>query len=381
MMALKLTGPQPASGGFIRWWLDELGSVLPRRLAPARAPRQGFLLRRRGEALEVLRQRGRGAAPLGLLELPPPLPATTDEDMLRPPALSPAARGLVDTLAQRRVPAVLLLEPGDGLLCADTLPAGAEAEVERIMPHRVDLLTPWPQDRVLAGYRVTGRTKDGQLEIRLGVAPKARVEPVLSRLAAYGVTLDAVDLPGEDGEPSGLNLLGTKPARGGRRWRVLGFLLLAALLVGGAAASVDAYEAYQQLAAQQRFAEALEQRLADLSQLTGDVDTLRKTATFIPEQQRATPSPTVVMEVLSRLLPDSVWLDAVTLDGREVTLSGYAEDAAQVLPIIESSPHFKEAQFRAPSTRVTVPGPGGGTREVERFSLSAKVEPMAEPQP
>jgi general secretion pathway protein L len=85
--------------------------------------------------------------------------------------------------------------------------------------------------------------------------------------------------------------------------------------------------------------------------------------------------------VLSRLLPDSVWLDAVTLDGREVTLSGYAEDAAQVLPIIESSPHFKEAQFRAPSTRVTVPGPGGGTREVERFSLSAKVQPMADAQP
>ncbi len=381
MMAANLSGPQAASGGFLRWWLDELGSALPRRMAPARAPRQGYLLRRQGEALEVLRQRGRGAASLGLLELPPPLPATTDDDVLPPHALSPAARGLVDTLTQRKVPAVLLLEHGDGLLCADTLPAGAEADVERIMPHRVDLLTPWPQDRVLAGYRVTGRTKDGQLEVRLGVAPKARVEPVLARLAAYGVTLDAVDLAGEDGEPSGLNLLGTKPKGGGRRWRNLGLLALLVLLAGGAFAGLDAYEAYQQLAARERFAAALDQRLADLSQLTSDVDALRKTAIFIPDQQRATPSPTVVLEVLSRLLPDSVWLDTVTLDGHEVTLSGYAEDAAQVLPIIESSPHFKEAQFRAPSTRVTVPGPGGGTREVERFSLSAKVQPMADAQP
>jgi general secretion pathway protein L len=162
---------------------------------------------------------------------------------------------------------------------------------------------------------------------------------------------------------------------------VLGFLLLAALLVGGAAAGVDAYEAYQQLAARQRFADALEQRLADLPRLQAEVEALRKNATFIPEQQRATPSPTVVLEALSRLLPDSVWLDSVSLDDHEVTLSGYAEDAAQVLPIIESSPHFKEAQFRAPSTRVTVPGPGGGTRDVERFSLSAKVQPMADPQP
>ena len=89
-MAANLSGPQAASGGFLRWWLDELGSALPRRMAPARAPRQGYLLRRQGEALEVLRQRGRGAASLGLLELPPPLPATTDDDVLPPHALSPA---------------------------------------------------------------------------------------------------------------------------------------------------------------------------------------------------------------------------------------------------------------------------------------------------
>ena len=381
MMAANLSGPQAASGGFLRWWLDELGSALPRRMAPARAPRQGYLLRRQGEALEVLRQRGRGAASLGLLEPPPPLPATTDDDVLPPHALSPAARGLVDTLTQRKVPAVLLLEHGDGLLCADTLPAGAEADVERIMPHRVDLLTPWPQDRVLAGYRVTGRTKDGQLgSARL--APKARVlEPVLARLAAYGVTLDAVDLAGEDGEPSGLNLLGTKPKGGGRRWRNLGLLALLVLLAGGAFAGLDAYEAYQQLAARQRFAAALDQRLADLSQLTSDVDALRKTAIFIPDQQRATPSPTVVLEVLSRLLPDERLArhgdarrargDALGLRrGRGAGAADHRELAALQGGAVPRAQHAGDG-----------PVPAVGRARSKRFSLSAKVQPMADAQP
>lgn len=383
-MATKISGAETgASGDFLSWWIDELTSALPGRVRRrSRAPRQSLILRRRsGDVLELFRHKGRALTRLGQLELPPPLPATLGE-AADAHVLPYESRRLVEFLGRRSVPAVYLLEHEEGLLCPDLLPAGAENDVERIMPHRVDMLTPWPAGRVHAGHKVLGRRKDGQVDVLLGVAPKAAVDPTLARLAAYGVRVDAVDILDEGGDPSGLNLLAERgPRRGARRWVVIGLAALALLAVGAAFAGLDAWQVRGQLQARERYADGLDRRLADLPQLRAAIDALKKDAGFIPAQQRRTPSPTVVLEVISRLLPDSVWLDAVSLEGDEVNLSGYAEDAAQVLPIIESSPHFREAQFRAPSTRVSVPGPGGGTRDVERFSLSARVEPSGDPEP
>jgi hypothetical protein len=47
-MATNLSGSSPAaSGGFLRWWLDELGAAMPRRRGIAATRRRGFLLRPR----------------------------------------------------------------------------------------------------------------------------------------------------------------------------------------------------------------------------------------------------------------------------------------------------------------------------------------------
>ena len=87
----------------------------------------------------------------------------------------------------------------------------------------------------------------------------------------------------------------------------------------------------------------------------------------------------MVLKSLSRLLPDNVWLTDVTLEGRELAFSGMAEDASILIPLVERAPEFEQARFHAPSTRMTVRGPDGGEREVERFALRAVVDPTADP--
>lgn len=404
-MATNLSPNAPAaaaSGGFLRWWLDELAAAAPRRRARAAAPRhRGFLLRPIGggngggsETVEVLRpDRRRGPRPLGLLTLPPApppsaAPGATAATAAGPVELPPEQRRLAGLLRRRRAagrdPVVLMVGEGRSLLCVDVLPAGAEADLDRIMPHRVELLTPWPPERVLAGYRVLRRRQDGDVEVLLAAAPRAAVEPTLARLAACGIGVDAVDVAREDGAPAGLDLLGRRDR--GRRGpgfpaKLLGVLLVAGVLAAGGLAGREVWRQRGELETRRQFAAALEARVADLPQLRARVDTLRQQAGFVAERQREAPSPLVVMEVLSRILPDSVWLESVALEGRELTVSGYAEDAAEVVPTVESSAHFSGVEFRAPSTRVSVPGPGGGNREVERFSLGATVEPLGEPEP
>ena len=42
---------------------------------------------------------------------------------------------------------------------------------------------------------------------------------------------------------------------------------------------------------------------------------MRAQARFLADDRRSRPSPLLVLEVLSRLLPDTVWLTEITLDG------------------------------------------------------------------
>lgn len=389
--------PAGSGGGFLRWWFDELGAALLRRARRPTAPRRGFLLLplAGGGAVEVLRRgagRGRRQPPpreLGVLELPDAVvpDVLTDGAVLTAATVPPEIQDqrLATMLRRGREPVVLVAEAGDALLCEDLLPAGAEADLDRIMPHRIDLLTPWGADRVHAGYRLVEREADGALRVLLASIPREIVDPVLSRVQALGIAVDGVDVRREDGTLAGLNLLGGTRFGRRSRWKVAGWLLatlLAVAIVGGAAlAGRDYLGLRDTLETQRRLAAALDGRLADVPALRARIEGLRRQAGFVAERQGEAPSPLVVLEVLSRILPDSIWLDQVALDGRELTLSGYAEDAAQVLPIVEGSAHFEEAEFRTPSTRVTVAGPGGGRREVERFSLSALAVPLSEPEP
>ena len=50
---------------------------------------------------------------------------------------------------------------------------------------------------------------------------------------------------------------------------------------------------------------------------------------------------------MSALLPDESWLTELHLGRAGVELSGYAQDAAALIPLIERSPYFSEVKFRA----------------------------------
>ena len=278
--AADLSGAAPGQGGFLHWWREELAAAMPRRQLQARPPRNILFLRRNGDDIELFRRRGKAASRLGTLTLPAPLPARAGESIGR--ALPPESRRLITLLRRRRVPAVLLLEPDEGLLCDDRLPAGAAADIDRIMPHRVDLLTPWPADRVHAGYRLAGKRKDGQVDVLLGVAPRSGVDATLARLAAWGVTVDRVDLLREDGDPAELNLLAPRRKQPSRRWRVLGLLAFILLACGGALAGFEIYRLHERLQSRTTFADALQQRLADMPGLVSRIDTMRRMPASCP---------------------------------------------------------------------------------------------------
>jgi general secretion pathway protein L len=80
------------------------------------------------------------------------------------------------------------------------------------------------------------------------------------------------------------------------------------------------------------------------------------------------PSTVIVLEALSRALPDAAYLTELHLDNTTLRMIGLASDAPSLIAPLERSGHFTDVHFFAPTTR----GPDGS---LFRFHIEARVVP------
>ncbi|MDR2093435.1 MAG: PilN domain-containing protein [Azoarcus sp.] len=90
----------------------------------------------------------------------------------------------------------------------------------------------------------------------------------------------------------------------------------------------------------------------------------------------AHPDPRTLLGRLSILLPDTVHLTRLELHGRNVTLTGQADNAAQIMEILTAHPGFHDVRARAAITRDPASGRESFSAEF-RFSDEAGAEPGA----
>ncbi len=80
-----------------------------------------------------------------------------------------------------------------------------------------------------------------------------------------------------------------------------------------------------------------------------------------------------VLEELTRLLPDTTWIWNLKYNGKEIELSGFADSASDLIPLLDKSSLFEKVEFLAPVTK-EMQMRGDGNKEKERFKIKAKIE-------
>ena len=99
-----------------------------------------------------------------------------------------------------------------------------------------------------------------------------------------------------------------------------------------------------------------------------------RTPASMPPAERAwvskemSTSSVIVMEALSRALPDSAYVTEIRLEKENLRIVGLADDAPGLLAPLEKSKHMTDVRFFAPMAR----GPDG---KLFRFSIEARVQP------
>jgi general secretion pathway protein L len=329
---LRARYQQSALPGFFDWWLGELRGLLPQRWQAYLRVQQTQLLLRRGPAgLELLAAEGGNATPLGMLPTENPV----NELALVERVGAEAAR----------VPRVLLL-PADAVLVRRLyFPAAAAGNIRSLVGFEIDRQTPFRPDQVEYDCRVLPGEKGArQISVELAVVSKERLAAELATLGDLARRLDAVDLF-KGSARAGFNLLPPTQRRPHDHRPTLinvalvAFsvcLLLVAMgqLVDNRSAAVGEIEAE---------VEARRVEARRTAQLRKTLEEAAGAANFLFEHKTNRPTTIELLRDLTDILPDDTFLERLTINGSDLSLTVQSASAAKLIELFQTSPQFTDA--------------------------------------
>jgi|APCry1669189000_1035189.scaffolds.fasta_scaffold24954_3 general secretion pathway protein L len=307
---------------FLGWWTGELRTLVPPGLAR------------------------RLTAPVG------------GERRLRIPAdgALPAAHGL-----PRGTAVTLELDPALVFEAVLDLPSAAAGSLAEILRHQIGLLVPLEPAELAWSHAVTRRDPQaGTIRVAVAIVRRQVLEEAQAAARAAGLMPRRIE-----GLGHAFSDATTAPSPGRRRWqRGIGAAALACLVLAlGLRLFTEPKAADLTL---------LRHESAEAAALRQRVDRLAEPVALL-RARIAAAAPLPVLDDLTRLLPDEVWLDSLRLRGEVLEIGGTAPSAAALIPLFEAAPRFAAPAFRAALT-VTPEGR-------ERFALAVRVRPAPGPAP
>lgn len=345
-----------AARGFLAWWAGELSDILERRGSAANSWQVMFVRRGAGSGWDVY-VRARQAIEQ----------VATSND---------AGEQLVERLQRRlgkgKIPSsaiVLRLHPSEIVQTHIGVPAAAREVMEPILRNQIERLAPWPADKALFAYEVSGAASEtGTLNVQVAVAARSAVEGLVAELDSLGYRPGVVDFGTDSTAPPGMNLLPRREqaAEGPGRLIVASVCIVMAVSVIAGAVGGALYG--RRVAEMNDLAARLEAVGAERKSTlrSADASSESRKLAWLTAQKADQPSMALTLEALSRALPDEAWLDRLEVSQGVVTIAGSATNADRLIGHLEASKLFSDVQFSAPITRAD-----GGA--IDTFSITAKI--------
>jgi len=260
------------------------------------------------------------------------------------------------------------------------LPAAVESNLDQALRFQLDQVSPFRAEQVVLDHRIERHDHaHNRIEVTLRIVPNDQLEPLLARARAFGAVVHAVDtLAGEDPpRPEGFNLLpeARRPRYVHARARLnmlLGVGLVAALGLVMAQTVVLRERTVASLQAQ---ADELRVEARRVMQLQQDFEETLMAANFLAEKRAAQPAAIELLDEISSLLPDDIWLQQFQLQGQDLRIQGQADGSQRVIGLLNESalfdspeitgaisidPRTGQERFRSQVRVVTEPVPEGG---------------------
>ena len=259
------------------------------------------------------------------------------------------------------------LPPGHVMACRLDFPGQAGDFLDGMIRAQVDRLTPWTVNDAVFGWSAPVTAANERIEVTFAATSKVKVQPLLRFLqttdaasvaifgnAAIGaepaVRIKLLDKPLQSAVGSTLSIP-----------RLLRTVLLGAGVAAAASLMIAAYLENTMQSEQGDLQRQISQRRAALRL---DSNGAGSALGLLAKRKQTTPSSIMVLEAISRALPDSTYVTELRIEADKVQVVGMTQDAPSLIRLIEQSPQFTRATFFAPTTHAAnEPG--------ERFHIEA----------
>jgi general secretion pathway protein L len=268
----------------------------------------------------------------------------------------------------------IVLQPQRFMFRPLELPRRALDFLEGIVRAQIDRLTPWSVADAAFGWHSTIDPANDRIEVTIAATARAMIAPFIEAIAALGadtVILSAAPRP-QERDVAAIKICEQKAGQAAdvRRLR----RVLIGLIAGGSAlASVS-------IAVNAVGGAAIETRRDDITRRVAERRAVMQpgrggtseAAHELERHKHETPSSVIVIEALSKVLPDDTYLTELRILGDKMQIVGVTKDAPALIRLIEQTSHFSRATFFAPTTR-------SASEQSDHFHIEARIEPVYTP--
>lgn len=342
---------------FVSEWLQDLGNLLFSCIARSQDWRT--LLYKSDQGVEVFVRKGARIKSIGATQS-----GNTGKGLTRIRAKAPR-RGVI----------VLRLAADQVLAKTVSLPAAAEDVIVPVLRNQMDRMTPWSQEQATFGYEIKERDREtGKLAVSVVASSQETIDDALEEVRSAHFSPSLIDHA--DGPMRGtgtvLALLDQSSKKRARQLvtRSLGALLFIAFL-SFVVGTWDVYRYQLALHETEQRTMTARQQIAAARLKSRRNEKFEAMMDHLINLKSSRPSAFIMIEVLSRQLPDEVSLERLELDLDNVRLVGEGRNTASLIALLEGTEHFSSVRFSAPTTRLK-------QGRKERFTITARPLPVFE---
>jgi general secretion pathway protein L len=245
-------------------------------------------------------------------------------------------------------------------------PSQATDFLDGMVRAQVDRLTPWTAAEAVFGWGSPQPVSNDRIEVAFSATSAAKVDPLLRLARTVGAASIVVSAPavGSDGAPLQVALLDRqlRGLAGPQVPRLLRIGLVSTGIAAAAALLLNIYLGGSLQSQQEDLQRQISQRRAAL-RIGANGET---GIGLLAKRKQTTPSSVMVLEALSRVLPDTTYVTELRIEGSKVQVVGMTQDAPSLIRLLEQSPQFTRATFFAPTTHAA-------NESAERFHVEANV--------
>lgn len=249
------------------------------------------------------------------------------------------------------------------------LPRRASVFLDGIVRAQIDRLTPWSLTDAAFGWHPSAEPQGDRLTVMIAATARTLVAPFVNAVSSLGVDLVSVAAALDEPRPavSAIKILEHKAGQATQQRRIR------RLLIGvlGAAGVLSAVSSMASAVGGSAIEAQHEELMARIAERRAAIQSGKASAAVLDLERRKheVPSSVIVIEALSRILPDDTYLTELRIVGDKVQIVGMTRDAPTLIRLLEHTSHFKRATFFSPTTR-------SKTESAEHFSIEAHIEPV-----